>query len=952
MSTVKDDIPAQPSQSIEVTEFSAPSLPPDRSAGKPPIELIGVSQNNLKGFSVNVPRGRFTVITGPSGSGKSSLAFDTLYAEGQRRYVESLSTYVRQFLERMPRPDVETVRNIPPAIALEQRNATRSSRSTVATATEIHDYLRLLFATIGETHCDHCGQLVTAGDPSRAAQQLVDDHAGQRAVILFDAFHRGQKNTAAEKKKRVAALQKGGFSRSWHQGAPRPLVEWETARSIPDKLQIAVDRITLGDEARGRLAEALEVCLADGQGFATVVLDDDRTVNVTNRFACADCRLAYEKPVPRLFSFNNPFGACRECKGFGNLLELSPNLIIPNRRLSLSEGAIEPFTKPSYEPWQRAVIQAVAKQGIDIDAPIDDLTAEQLDYLFQGGTGFPGILGYFKRLEKKKYKLHVRVFLSRYKSEIPCQACGGSRLTPAARRVRVVGRSIDEVTLASFDTFQSFLDEVHAAYPEHGGAQRILQELEKRSRYGVEIGIGYLTLDRLMRTLSGGEMQRIGLTNQLGSGLTDTLYVLDEPTIGLHPHNTDRLLRVLHDLVDRGNTLVVVEHDPDVIRQADHVIELGPESGERGGELMYAGPGADPYVKADTPTAGYLRGTLEIPLPAKRRPGYGDLKLTGARENNLKNVDLRIPLGTLTCVTGVSGSGKSTLIHQTLYGALARVFSLDVNELGAFDEIQGLNLLRGAVLVDQQPIGKTARSIPASYIGIYDDIRKNLAQTEYARLHGLKPGSFSFNVPGGRCERCSGTGIEVVEMHFLSDLEMTCEECEGTRFVKKVLAATYRGKNIAEILNLTVEEALKFFHRDRRIVDRLSLLQEVGLGYIRIGQSARTLSGGESQRLKVAAELGVKRQRTLYILDEPTTGLHMGEVKLLLEVLNKLVDNGHTVLVVEHNLDVIKASDYVIDMGPGGGDEGGRIVVEGTPEEILRSRKSLTARHLRPLLKR
>jgi excinuclease ABC subunit A len=917
---------------------------------KPPIELLAVRQNNLKGFDVALPRGKFTVITGPSGSGKSSLAFDTLYAEGQRRYVESLSTYVRQFLERMPRPDVDLVRNIPPAIALEQRNSTRSSRSTVATATEIYDYLRLLYATVGQTHCQKCGALVTAGDPSRASAEIIAQHAEKRVIALFDSFAGLAKPNAAARKERIAVLQAAGFTRSWHKGATRPLVEWESEKTVPLDLAIAVDRITAGEESQSRLAEALDTCLNEGRGFATLLVEDT-PMQVTNLFACADCRIVYETPAPRLFSFNNPFGACPDCKGFGNILELNRDLIVPDKRISLSEGAIEPFTKPSYEPWNHILLEKAAGRGIDISLPFERLSPDQVEYLFQGGPGFPGINGYFARLETKKYKLHVRVFISRYKSERPCGACQGGRLNAAARSVKIRDRSIDQITHLTFHEFQNFLTDVRDQTAGNAAGERIVDELVKRSRYALEVGLNYLSLNRQMRTLSGGESQRIALANQLGSGLTDTLYVLDEPTIGLHPHNTERLLHVLRDLVDRGNTLVVVEHDTDVIKQADYILELGPASGTHGGELVYAGPAGAPYKKSDTLTARYLRNELTIPVPAKRRSGKGVLQILGAREHNLKGCDLTIPLGTLTCVTGVSGSGKSTLVHQTLYGALARVFGIEYDLLGEFDEIHGLNLVRGVVLIDQQPIGKTARSIPASYIGIYDDIRRCLSQSEDARLSGYKPGHFSFNVPGGRCERCGGMGIEIVEMHFLSDLEIVCEECNGTRFTKGVLNVRYRGKNVADILNLTVEEAVKFFAHERKTAERLRLLQEVGLGYLTLGQSARTLSGGESQRLKIAGELGVRRERTLYILDEPTTGLHMGEVNLLVKVLNRLVDQGNTVLVIEHNLDVIKSADFVVDMGPGGGEMGGSIIAEGTPEELVKIRKSITGRYLRDVLK-
>jgi excinuclease ABC subunit A len=929
---------------------AADAAPAAAKRAKPAIELIGVRQNNLKGFNLSLPRGKFTVVTGPSGSGKSTLAFDTLYAEGQRRYVESLSTYVRQFLERMPRPDVDIVRNIPPAIALEQRNTSRSSRSTVATATEIYDYLRLLFATIGVTHCDKCGKPVAPGDPSRAAAALVAAHPAARAVIAFAAFEPPVK--PALRKQRLAALQAAGFTRGWHKGAPRPLAEWETAKTIPADLEVAADRVTLDEGGRGRLAEALDTSLEQGRGFATVELEGGRRVVITNRFACADCRTAYEPPVPKLFSFNNPFGACPECKGFGNILELNRRLIVPDTSLSLAGGAIEPFTKPSYEPWMTAMLEKAAAHGIDISVPFEKLPPEHVEFLFAGGPGFPGIHGYFARLEAKKYKLHVRVFVSRYKSERPCQGCGGGRLNQAARRVRVNDLGIDKVTHLTFHDFQAFLADVRALAGGNAAAERILDELVKRSGYALEVGLAYLTLDRLMRTLSGGEAQRIALANQLGSGLTDTLYVLDEPTIGLHPHNTERLLHVLRDLVARGNTLVVVEHDTEVIKQADSIVELGPESGLRGGELVYAGDGGAAYKKSGTLTARYLTGQAGIPVPAARRKAVrGELTIIGAREHNLKHVDFSVPLGTFTCVTGVSGSGKSTLVHQTLYGALARVFGIEYEGLGEFEAIHGLNLVRGAVLIDQQPIGKTARSIPASYIGIYDDVRRCLAQSEDARLRGYKPGHFSFNVPGGRCERCGGMGTETVEMHFLSDLEIECEECAGTRFTKGVLGVLYRGRNVAQILGLTVDEAVKFFAQERKIVDRLRLLSEVGLGYVTLGQSARTLSGGESQRLKIAGELGVRRERTLYILDEPTTGLHLSEVALLIKVLNRLVDQGNTVLVIEHNLDVIKSADHVIDMGPGGGEMGGHIIAAGTPEELARSRKSITGRYLRDVLR-
>jgi len=904
------------------------------------IKIEGARENNLKNLNVSIPWHKFTVITGLSGSGKSSLALDTLYAEGLRRYIECLSTYARQFLERVDRPDMDDISGLPPAVAIESRNSVRNSRSTVGTTTEIYDYLRLLYSKIGKTFCPNCEVEVKLRSPEDIARELLEHYQDKRAVITFplEDMHPTPRG-----------LLSRGFTRILLNGETKDIEELE---ELPNGAQVVIDRILIKKSSFSRIVDSLEVGFSDSK-YINVHILEDKVLRYSKDLECTSCHTRFNEPVPLLFSFNSPQGACPECNGFGNILKLDPDLVIPNPEKSLAEGVVEPLTKPSHQPRMRRLLESAEEYGVDTHKPFSKLSKKSKDLIFQGMGSFNGINGFFKYLERKSYKMHVRVFLSKYRSAFDCDVCAGSRLKKEALWVRIGGKNISELSGLSINKLKTFLDKLIFTDYESQIAEEILKQINSRVSFLVKVGLGYLTLSRLAKTLSGGEAQRVNLACQLGSTLTETLYIMDEPSIGLHQRDLSRLISLIKELRDRDNTVVVVEHDFEMIRSADNIIELGPKAGERGGDIVYQGTVKDFLQNGtDSLTKKYLLEKEGIPVPTKRRKGSGkSLKVLGARENNLKNLTLNFPLKTFICVTGVSGSGKSSLVHDVLYSALARKFRSDIERVGQYNEIKGTDYISDVIMLDQNPIGKTLRSNPVTYIKVYDLIRKVLADTWQARSKGLTPSHFSFNVAGGRCEVCEGEGRQKVEMLFLADVYVICEECGGKRFKKEVLDIKYKNKNIIDILALTVNEAINFFFEVPSLGRKLKILQDVGLGYIRLGQPAPTLSGGEAQRIKIARELGKRGgSDILYILDEPTVGLHAEDVKKLLDVINKLVQSGHTVLVVEHNLDVIKSADHVIDLGPEGGDKGGHIVAQGTPEEVADCKKSYTGKYLKKAL--
>jgi excinuclease ABC subunit A len=974
------------------------------------IEVRGARVNNLKNISFSIPINQMTVVTGVSGSGKSSLAFDTIYAEGQRRYVESLSAYARQFLERMDKPDVDEVRGIAPAIAIRQKNATRNPRSTVSTQTEIYDYLRLLYARIGATICRVCGREVHRDSPESAADEILNQlDEGTRFFVLFpaDAGLRVEANgngsaetrrngdaTTRRKGKssrlrgvrsprhlitaHIMSLMQRGFTRLLHEGHQIDL-------SSPDDYQrddfagvyVLVDRLVARADIRQRLVDSLETCFREGHGQAMVEVGGmhasavqrdkpsatdisdgpatrARALRFSERFECKYDGTIYTTPEPRLFSFNSPFGACPTCQGFGNTIGLDLDLVIPNPGLTLSEGAIEPWTKPQFD-WAQADLKRFAKsERISMNAPFNELTRQQQRAIINGKGEWSGVRGFFDWLETKKYKLHVRVFLSKYRGYALCPDCDGGRLRQEARDVQVGGRTLPEVSALSIKDAAAFFEALELSPEQTAIAERVLSEVRRRLRFMVEVGLDYLTLNRLASTLSGGEAQRIQLATNLGSSLVGALYVLDEPSIGLHPRDNDRLIRLLHNLRDIGNTVLVVEHDEEMMRAADHILDIGPAAGELGGRLIYEGDFEGLISDSQSLTGRYLRGEAEIKEPRHRRAfQLKQLKVRGAGEHNLKSIDVDIPLDMLVCVTGVSGSGKSTLIHDCIYAGLKKQRGEWQGHVGAFQKLEGSQHIEEVILVDQSPIGRTPRSNPVTYIKVYDGIRETFASTREAQARGLDPSHFSFNVPGGRCEVCQGDGTVTVEMQFLADVELVCEECKGTRFKQQILDVRYRGKNINDVLNMTVREAISFFREVSKITNRLRVLDDVGLGYLRLGQSATTLSGGEAQRVKLAAHLSKRGgARMLYIFDEPTTGLHFDDINKLLAAFRALIDAGGSLLVIEHNLDVIKTADYIVDLGPEGGDAGGRVVATGTPEEIMKVKESHTGRYLKAHLAR
>jgi len=912
------------------------------------ISIRGARVHNLKNISLEVPHNAITVVTGVSGSGKSSLAFDTIYAEGQRRYVESLSAYARQFLERMEKPDVDEISGIAPAVAIRQKNSTRNPRSTVATATEIYDYLRLLFARCGQTFCIKCGAEVRRDNPEAIAGKVLSLAPGRRFYVLYElriaqaqpaGTRRGKKKLAPPApeilRNALSDIQKRGFNRLYQDGrlhefsSPESLLDVDFTRPV----HVVVDRLAVSPDSRARLVDSIEICYREAGGEAILEFVGDGAGNAAERlvfnerFECKNDGTLYQEPEPRLFSFNNPYGACPRCQGFGNTIDFDLNLVVPDASKSLDEGAIEPWTKPRYKALLQDMKKWARSQEIPTNVAWRHLTAEQRKLILEGDpeNDFDGVKGFFTWLERKKYKLHVRVFLSRYRGYAMCPECNGTRLRAEARAVRVAGRSITEICTLTVKEARRFFGGLQLTESQTKIADKILEELRSRLQFLDEVGLDYLSLDRLTSTLSGGESQRIQLATSLGSHLVGALYVLDEPSIGLHPRDTQRLIDILKSLRDLGNTVLVVEHDPDTIQAADHVIDLGPGAGELGGKLLFAGSYDAMLTEHKSLTGRYLNGELRIPIPNNRhRPTGKFLRLFGATLHNLQNVDLMIPLGTLTVVTGVSGSGKSTLVHDVLYRALgAKRNGGSVKEF--CERLEGDNQITDVVIVDQSPIGRTPRSNPATYLKAFDAIRETFAETPDAKRRGYAAGHFSFNVPGGRCETCQGDGTVTVEMQFLADVELICEECRGTRFKSSVLEVRYHGKNIHEVLGLTVREALVFFGNVPKIVSKLKVLNEIGLGYLRLGQSATTLSGGEAQRLKLASHLTrTENKGILYILDEPTTGLHFDDIAKLLAAFRKLLESGASLLVIEHNLDIIKSADWLIDMGPEGGDMGGR----------------------------
>ncbi len=990
------------------------------------IVVRGARVHNLKNIDFEVPHNSLTVVTGVSGSGKSSLAFDTIYAEGQRRYVESLSAYARQFLERIEKPDADTIDGIAPAVAIRQKNTTRNPRSTVATATEIYDYLRLLFARVGRTFCAKCGREVKKDTVDEVADAILALDPETRLQVLFPLQRSGVGGQESAKtarnvglqvvksksppsrekrekggapaltdalKTRLFDLRKSGFNRLYQAGE---VYEFSTPESLLDinfsePVFVLVDRLVVSAEARTRIVDAIETAYREAgevifeipeaaesgeQATAKTTATaraTDRSVRPTLRFAqrfeCKDCNLRYEEPEPRLFSFNNPYGACPRCQGFGNTIDFDLDLVIPDKMKTIADCPIEPWTKPKYRPLFTDLKRFAKAAGIPLDVPWADLEDEHKNLVLNGEGKFLGVRGFFKHLERKKYKLHVRVFLSRYRGYSLCPDCNGSRLRLEARQVRVNGKNICEVCALTVEDALRFFEQVELSPQESEIAEKLLEEIRERLRFLNDVGLEYLTLDRLSSTLSGGEAQRIQLATSLGSRLVGTLYVLDEPSIGLHPRDTHRLIKILHGLRDLGNTILVVEHDPDIMRAADRILDLGPGAGENGGKLVAEGTYDEIVHNPVSLTGRYLSEDLRIQAPVvRRKPGAQQIRIRGVRANNLKGVDISIPLGMIVAITGVSGSGKSTLLHQVLYRALAQAKQQTGNgatgPAASWESLEGDQFIEEVVLVDQSPIGRTPRSNPVTYIKAFDAMRELFASLPEAKKRGLGPGHFSFNIPGGRCETCQGDGTVTVEMQFLADVELICEECKGTRYKPAVLEVRYRGKNIHEVLNLTVKEALKFFAEAPKITEKLRTLEEVGLGYLRLGQSATTLSGGEAQRMKLAAHLQpasreasrgsgseakVKR-RLLYIFDEPTTGLHFDDVSKLLAAFRRLIEAGGSIVVIEHNLEVIKTADWVIDLGPEGGNRGGKVVGAGPPEAIAKLAGSYTGKYLARVL--
>ncbi|MBT0651740.1 excinuclease ABC subunit UvrA [Geomobilimonas luticola] len=932
------------------------------------IIIKGACEHNLKCIDVEIPRDRLVVITGISGSGKSTLAFDTIYAEGQRRYVESLSAYARQFLEQMEKPDVESIEGLSPAISIEQKTTSKNPRSTVGTVTEIYDYLRLLFARVGRPHCYSCGREITSQTVSQMVDQIMAFPAGTR-LNLLSPMVRGRKG---EYRKELQQLRKDGFTRVIIDGKPFELAEDITLdKNKKHDIDIVVDRLIVKEGLERRLADSLEVALNHAEGIAKVAIVDGETMLFSESLACIDCGISYPEMTPRMFSFNNPYGACPDCTGLGTRMYFDADLVVPNPNLSIRDGAIAPWEK-RLSGWYHLTLEALAKAyDFDIRTPFSKLPEKARQVILYGSGGekvefwweedggrrhtyqkeFEGVLNNLERRFRETDSEQVREELEKYMNVMPCPTCQGARLKKEALYVRINGRNICEVTALSIKECLTFFADLPLTEKEAEIARRVLKEIRERLHFLVNVGLDYLSLDRSSGTLSGGEGQRIRLATQIGSSLVGVLYILDEPSIGLHQRDNARLLQTLKHLRDIGNTVLVVEHDEETILESDHVIDMGPGAGVHGGEVVAQGTPAEIMANPASLTGQYLSGSLSIAVPKKRRTPKKFLKIVGATENNLKQVDVQVPLGVMTCVTGVSGSGKSTLVIDTLYKVLGQRLYKSREKAGAVRDIKGLDALDKVINIDQSPIGRTPRSNPATYTGLFTDVRDLFAQLPESKVRGYKPGRYSFNVKGGRCEACSGDGIIKIEMHFLPDVYVQCEVCKGARYNRETLEVRYKGKSIAEVLDMTVSQAVQFMEHIPRIRTKLKTLEEVGLGYIKLGQSATTLSGGEAQRVKLAKELAKRATgRTIYILDEPTTGLHFADIQKLLDVLQRLVEGGNTIVIIEHNLDVIKTADYLIDLGPEGGDRGGEVIATGTPEEVSLVTRSYTGQFLRKLL--